>query len=705
VKRSRLGWYLTAALWLLIGLTGSACAQNQDAPASSPPGEDAKVRSALKGAGLADLTIEQLMSLRVKVTSASRKEENLADAPAAIFVITSEDIRRGGFSSLPEALRMVPGLYVAKVNSHWWTISARGFNDYLNNKMLVMIDGRSVYTPHFGGVFWELQDIPLDDIDRIEVIRGPGGTLWGANAVNGVISIVTKRSGDTQGFSAKTSAGNEEGYSASVRYGDRIGKRLTYRIFGKAGYSEPGVSPSGANAYDAWNLSQGGIRLDSRISDKDDLSFESGMFAGRLQADIPFFAEAGAPQSLLRSSYLVRGGHVLSRWDHRFSEDSAGSLLGYCDWMDRLDVVDEIRNTCHLEVQHNFRIGTRHSLTWGLDLDSTSGSLYESFTVRGTPAEQRTTTAGLFAQYEFDVVPDRFRVSIGSKFERNSFTGFEVQPQIRGVWTPSHSHSIWSAVSRAVRTPAQAYESEEVKFSRLPGAVPTYLTAVGNPGLKAEALRAYEFGYRFNPAPIFSLDVALFYNHYDDLINLNLVNPLAVSGPPRIHTNPLYAEIALPWQNLGPGQTHGLEVYAKVEPVRRWMLAGGVTELRGNSVNFNDSLNLPAANSVRHQFNLQSRLNLTSRIEFDASLSHYNGIAGYDFSGLEFQDVPTHNRVDAGISVHPGNGLIVSLWARDIGSSPHWENRPPLFTTQSSQTRGQVIALELNWQPNPESRR
>jgi len=685
---------------LVIGLAGSLSAQVHSALPT-----DEKLQDAAKSGSLADLTIEQLMSIKVKVTSASKKLENLADAPAAIFVLTSEDIRRGGFSSLPEALRMVPGLYVAKVNSHWWTISARGFNDYLNNKMLVLVDGRSVYTPRFGGVFWELQDMPLDDIDRIEVIRGPGGTLWGANAVNGIINIVTKPSQETQGFSVKTSAGNEEGYSASVRYGDRIGKRLTYRIFGKTGYTEPGVSPSGGNAYDAWNLSQGGIRADTRLSNRDNLSFESGMYEGRLQSDIPFFAGPGAPQTLLPSSYLVRGGHVLSRWDHRFSDTSAGSLLAYCDWTDRVVAIDEIRNTCHMEVQHDLQLGSRHSLTWGLDVDTSSGSVYESFTVRGNPATQRATGGGVFAQYEFDIIPDRLRISAGSKFEQNSYTGFEIQPQIRAVWTPTRSHSLWSAVSRAVRIPGQAYESEAYKFASLPGRIPTYLAALGNPGLKAETLRAYEFGYRFNPARIFSLDAALFYNHYDNLINLNLVNPLAVAGPPQIYTNPFYAVVALPWQNLGPGQTHGLELYAKLEPVRRWMLAAGLTELRGNSVNFNDSLNLPTANSPRHQFNLQSRFDVTSRIEFDASLYHYNGIDGYAFSGTEFQDVPTHNRLDMGISVHARNGLIVSLWGRDLGSNPHWENRPPLFTTAGSQTRGQVVALGLVWQSNPESRR
>jgi len=355
-----------------------------------------------------------------------------------------------------------------------------------------------------------------------------------------------------------------------------------------------------------------------------------------------------------------------------------------------------------MEFQHNLQISGRHSLVWGLGLDTSADVLSQNFTIRGVPPEQRTTTLSGFAEYQFDIVPDRLRLSAGSKLEHNTYTGFETQPQIRGVWMPNRSSSIWSAISRAVRTPSRAFVGEEYKFSTLPGAVPTYLTATGNPGLEAETLRAYEFGYRFNPSDVFSLDTAIFYNHYDKLINLNLVNPLAVAGPPRVHTSPLYAEVILPWQNLGPGHTHGMEVYNKFKPLSRWLLSTGVTELRGNSVNFNDSLNLPAANSPRHQFSVTSHLNLTSKVEFDASLYHYSGIDGYAFSGHAFQDVPTHNRVDAGLSVHAGAGFTLSIWGRDLGSGRHWENRPPLFTTGPSQTPGQVIALGLMWRSNPE---
>lgn len=638
------------------------------------------------------------MSVKVRVTSASKKSENLSDAPAAIFVITAQDIRRGGFSCLPEALRLVPGLYVARVSAHWWTISTRGFNDYANNKMLVLIDGRNVYAPLFGGIFWELQDIPLEDIDRIEVIRGPGGTLWGANAVNGVINIITKRSGDTQGLSAAAFASTGETSSAGVRYGGRIGTRVAYRIFGKAAYFEPGVNPSGADVHDFINLSQGGIRVDSQPSARDDLMLESGFYAGRLQNEVLAVPEPGTTPSLVRRSKVVRGGYVLGRWNHLFSDTSHGSLLAYCNWMDRTASPDEIRTTCRMEFQHDLRLSRRHLLTWGVNLETSADSLYESFAAIGAPARQRTTSAGSFAQYEFSVLPDRLRLIAGSKFEHNSYTGFEVQPQIRAVWTPRPAHTFWSAISRAVRLPTRMQNSEEFKFARLAGTPPTYLTAVGNSALEPEILRSYEAGYRFNPPGMFSFDASLFYNHYDGLINLNLVNPLAVAGPPRIHTNPVYAEIAVPWQNIGPGQTHGIELYAKLQPVDSWLLAAGVTELRGNSVNLNDALNLPMANSTRHQFSLHSRWNVTSRVDFDTSLYHYNGIAGYKFNGRTLQDVPTHNRVDAGISFNARNGFTLSIWGRDIGAGPHWENRTPLFTTGGSETRGQTLALGLTWQ-------
>jgi iron complex outermembrane receptor protein len=243
---------LLAALCLLEG-PPRATAEDQTAmdATNRDKGSDSKLNGATPGTNLADLDIEQLMNTKVRVTSASKKEEKMVGAPAAIFVITGEEIRRGGFSSIPEALRMVPGLTVTQINAHLWTVSSRGFNGFPNEKMLVLIDGRAAYDPLYGGVLWDVEDVPLEDIDRIEVIRGPGGTLWGANSVNGIINIITKPADRTQGVSVVTSAGHDEGYVASVRFGGNAGEPFAYRIFGKASYWDPLVTSTGAELYNA----------------------------------------------------------------------------------------------------------------------------------------------------------------------------------------------------------------------------------------------------------------------------------------------------------------------------------------------------------------------------------------------------------------------------------------------------------------------
>jgi iron complex outermembrane receptor protein len=670
------------------------------AASSDSPKTDAQEQKK-GGNSLADLSIEELMSIDVNVNSAAKKTEKLSQAAAAIFVLTAEDIRRGGFSSIPEALRMVPGLFVAKVNQGWWTISARGFSDFLNNKMLVLIDGRSVYTPQFGGVYWDIQDVPLEDIERIEVIRGPGGTLWGANAVNGVINIITKNSKDTQGVSAVTSAGINEGYVASVRYGGTVNDRLTYKVFTKADYWDPGLTPSGKNAYDELNLAQAGMRMDWNASEKDNLTVEGGGYQGEIQNQAFVFTSPLLPESTIFNAARLRGGHFLSHWSHHFSPASSTDVMGYCDWTDRVSFATEARTTCEAEFQDNLQVRQRHSIVWGGSVNTSNSSAYESFAAESYPQQQRTTTVSAFGQYEFAVVPDHLRLIAGTKVEHNSYTGFEIQPQVRGVWSPNRMHTVWAAVSRAVRTPTQGDHSGQFIFAQLPSAIPTFMAAGENPNLKSEVLRAYETGYRFDPLPAFSLDAAIFYNHYDNLINLDLTDPMAAAGAPIVYQNPTYVVIPVPYQNLGSGQTHGAELYLKFRPVNRWMLAAGITELRGNSIDMNDSGNLPMANTPKHQFNIQSRLNITNQVEFDSALYHYNGIPTFYYSGIPGEDVPTHNRLDVGLSFLRKGGFTFSVWGHDVASGAHWENRPAIFTSTNSEVTRTVV-FKVFWQSKSE---
>jgi len=645
---------------------------------------------------ISNKSLEELMNLTV--TSASKKPENLSGAAAAIFVITSDDIRRGGFTSIPEALRMVPGLYVTRINASWWSVSARGFSDYLNNKMLILVDGRSLYNPEFGGIEWDQQAIPMEQIERIEVIRGPGGTLWGANAVNGVINIVTKSAARTQGVAVETSASAEEGYTASARYGGKLGENLSYRIYGKSEYWYPGVLPSGGTAFDTWNMSQGGMRMDWEFSPKDTLMVDGRGYSGRIHDTLPFFSAPGAPEIPLLERFVAEGGHILARWQHTFSDKSTLEVLTYCEWAERTSPIHEARNSCDVEFQHDNQLSRRHSLIWGASVFTTGSHKPPYFKFRMVPTNRRDTTVSGFAQYEFDIVPDRLRLIGGSKFEHNPFTGFEIQPQLRGVWTPTPKHVFWGAVSRGVRIPAEDTEDERFQLAQLPGAVPTYLTVFGNPNLKAESMRAYETGYRFQPAPFLSFDAAAFYNHYDNLINLNLES-IGTQGAPIVNANPPFVEIPLPWQNIGPGQTHGLEAYARINPLDRWRLALGVTEMRGNSLDLGGSLNQPLGNTPRHQINVQSRLDLTRHIGLDSTLYYFGGIP-LDPGFVASQDVPAHNRLDLGLTAHGISGFSFSVWGRDVTADPHPESLPALFTTKGSEVRRSVV-FNLLWRSNP----
>jgi iron complex outermembrane recepter protein len=627
---------------------------------------------------LADVSIEDLM--KVEVTSASKKPESLSQAPAAIFVITGEEIRRGGFSSIPDALRMVPGLHVAQQNAHIWVVAARGFSSLFNNKMLVLIDGRSIYSPEFGGVWWDVQDPPLEDIDRIEVIRGPGGTLWGANAVNGVINIVTKPAAKTQGAQVVSSAGLNEGYAARVRYGGEAPNNLAYRLYGTTNYWLPSVGASGVPNYDEWTISQGGMRVDWNASTKDVISFDGQGYSGRIH-DLGLDFDPATVTLQTPTDFVVKGGHLLLRWKREFNERSSTDLLGYCDWTVRSDTFSgDDRNTCDIELQHNYVLTQRQSLTWGGSILTTAGVPGHSQFLTWSPMYRRDSTYSALAQYDLTVIPNKLRLIAGSKFEHNPYTGFEYQPQIRAVWTPKTSHAVWLAFSRAVTTPTRLESDVHAPVELLAQQPPTLLIVEGEPDNTSELLHAYELGYRFEWKQRFAFDAALYYNGYD-----NLIGP-GPFGQPFINPAPFFIGVPVPYVNLGGGQTHGLELYLKCTPVRRWTLSAGITELRGNSVN---GLQVPATLAApRHQVNLQSRFSLTNYLNFDAGYYYYDATEG----------IGAVNRLDIGISTQPYHEFSFSVWGRNLSSDHHPE------TTGYAFINGEVprtVVFKLIWESRP----
>jgi len=649
-KRQRRG-----AIFLLLSVSGFA--QQQD---------------------LTQLSLEDLMN--TKVTSASKQAESLSGAPAAIYVLTGEDIRRGGFTTLPDALRMVPGLYVAQTNAHLWEVSARGFSDLSNNKMLVLVDGRSVYSQEVGTVYWDTLDIPLENIERVEIIRGPGGALWGANAVNGVINIVTKNAQQTQGMMVSTSESAEEGYSTTVRYGGQVGSSLNYSAFGRASYWEPFTSPSGSTPPDNFALSQAGLRADWAASSKDAVTIETGGYDGRLGANI---FQTNIPQT-----YLLKGGHALAHWRRTISERNTIETLTYCDWYARFGTPGEKRNSCDLEFQHTHQFTPRQSLISGGSFFTTGDDLTpDPATYR--PERRRTNVFSGFAQYEVKIIPHRLRILAGTKLEHNDYTGFEYQPQGRVVWTPNKVNTVWTSVSRSVRIPSRNESDLDLVIPAGPvNGEPSFLSVVGNPDLQSEHILAYELGYRVEPVPTLSLDLALYYNQYNNLI---------VSSPTTVQVLPNEILLLSDFINGPNAETHGAELSAKWQPVRIWTISAGVTETHGSEVAVNAT--------PEHLFNIQSRMNLPHRIEFDSGLYHYSSLGiGQDTGDPAFvpvQGVPTLNRVDVGVGWHPASRWTFSVWGRNLQSDKHVETRDTVLSNEAEYAPRMVV-FKLLWKSKPE---
>jgi iron complex outermembrane receptor protein len=644
-------------------------------------------QSTTKPVDLTSMSMEDLM--KIQVTSASKKSESLSAAPAAIFVITAEDIRRGEFSSVPEALRTVPGLYVAQLNSHVWLVTARGFSNVYNDKMLVLIDGRSVYSPTFGGVFWDVQDPPLEDIDRIEVIRGPAGTLWGADAMNGVINIITKTAENTQSLQVVGSAGVNEGYAGRVRYGGKIGDGFAYRIYGTSNDWLPSVDAAGRPNYDEWSITQGGTRVDWTLSQKDILTIDGQGYSGRIRDVVPIFTPTSAESKQEDSSGVIKGGHVLGRWKHAFNDWSDTDLLAYCDWTDRISLsITEFRNTCDVEFQHRYAFTPRHTITWGGSIFTTGDFGKPTFSLSLFPPYSRDTTYSAFLQYDVMLVPDKFRLIAGSKFEHNPYTGFEYQPQIRLVWTPDRQNSIWAAVSRAVRTPNLIDEGIRDRIEQVnPFPPPSeFLLYSGDTDVKSEILHAFEAGYRYEWKEKFSLDATAYYNDYDGL------EGLTAPQAPIVNPSPLFIDLpVLTVNELQGAQTHGLELFVKYTPMHRWTLTAGVTELRGTSP---PGTGLPAVDdNPRHEATIQSKLDFSRFVSLDASYFYNDTVSG---------QLPPLNRLDVGFSIRPVHGFTFSAWGKNLQQQRHLEAIP------EENLGGEIrrsVTFKVIWEPGEDAKK
>lgn len=584
---------------------------------------------------LKNLSIEELM--QIDVTSVSRRSEPLSRAAAAITVITAEDLRRSGITSLPEALRLVNSLHVAQQTQRTWSISARGFNQGSANKLLVLIDGRTVYSPLFSGVFWDVQDLLLEDVDRIEVIRGPGATLWGANAVNGVINVISKPASSTQGGLLVAGAGNEERGFGGVRWGGALGESGHYRVYGKYRSLDELALPDGRGATDGLELGKGGFRADWKQADGGGATIQGDVYRGQV-------GELG------RGDQDVDGGNLLGRWSRRVSERSGIELQVYWDRYHRFipTLFEEHRDTWDVDFQQDFRFGTRQSVIWGLEYRHTRDRVGRSPEIAFIPERRGQDLFSGFVQDEISLLEDRLRVTLGTKLEHNDSTGLEVQPNARFSLALSDRRTLWGAVSRAVRTPTRLDE-DIVVF--LPGTdTPLFL---GDPDFESEKLTAYELGYRSQLLPGLSLDVASFYNVYDDLRSQERTN----GGFPIV------------LRNMANAKTWGIETRLTGQPVARWswLIAYALLEedFSVDPGSTDPTQGQAEAHDPRHRLLVRSSLDLSHGIGLDAWLRYVDR--------LSFNSTPGYLEMDLHLGWRPSRSLELALVGRNLLHDSHPE--------------------------------
>ncbi|HZS46540.1 MAG TPA: TonB-dependent receptor [Blastocatellia bacterium] len=616
---------------------------------------------------LSDKSLDELVN--IQVTSVSKKEQKLFQAAAAVYVITQEDIRRSGLSSIPELLRMVPGLEVAQVTADSWAISSRGFNGQFANKMLVLIDGRSIYTHVFSGVFWDLQDLVLEDIERIEVIRGPGATIWGANAVNGVINIVTKRASSTQGGLVDVTSGNEDRGIATIRYGGKIGERAYYRAYTK--YSNRGSleHPTGPKAGDGWDALHSGFRLDWQTSDRDSLTIQGDLYrsvadnlTNELVSVSPFITSPN------NSDTVSQGGNIQARWERVFSPRSDMTIQFYYDHGHRRQTpVAWSQNTIDFDFTHHLLLGSRHDIVWGAGFRSNNDQFQNSVEIAFIPAAQRQYIFSAFAQDEITVVENRLHVTVGSKIEHDSFSGFNTQPSVRISWTPSDRQTIWASVSHALRSSSRFDRDLRDNYSIIPigPGMNGVFEVFGNPNFAPEVLNAFELGYRMQPNNRVYIDLATFYNKYRRLETIEV-------GIPVFQPDPSGGYLVVPgfFDNKMRGAAYGAELSATWNVGNRWKLVAGYSWLTlkmrpDESSNDTSSAATAEGSSPHHQFKLQSFLSLPHKFEFDASI--------YYVDKLPFYQVPAYTRLDLRLGWRLNDSLDFSIGGQNLLSPAHLE--------------------------------
>ncbi len=637
---------------------------------------------------LVSMSLDELSQLDVIVTSVNKKPEPLSKTAAAIHVITHHDIRKSGVTTIPDALRMAPGIQVAQIDQNKWSVTARGFSGRFANKLLVMIDGRTVYNPFFTGVFWEMQNAQIDNIDRIEVVRGPAAALWGANAVNGVINIITKPSDKTQGGVVSAAVGNmlKQGF---MRYGGRIADQAHYRLYADYQYHDDGIDDFGQDTSDHWDQGQGGARIDWQPNQQNKFTLQGDYSKGNSRhTDTPPPGAIPPVADLKDVQVKFSGGNLIADWTHQQDPDNTFYLKMYYDHFERKDrSIKQIYQTFDMELRHRSLPVQNYEINWGLGYRLIADSVYGKAGLTLVPPERSTQVFSGFIQNELTFIPDQLKAIIAMRLEHNDYTGLEFQPTARLMWTPNQNHSFWASFSRAVQAPSRNTSDIRLNLKSIPGTPPVLVALVGNSEANSEEVFAYETGYRFQFSDKFSLDLAAFYNIYDEL---RTIEP----GTPILELDQQPVRILAP-QNVDnklEGETYGFEaaLFWKAHDKVKFHAAYTYTKLnlhyKDNSL---DTIYEAAEGETpQQQASLRTDLTLSEQINTHLWLRYVDS--------LPAQQIPDYITLDARISWQAHQSLEISVTGQNLLDGRHPEYKPELIGLTTSQVERSILG-KIEW--------
>jgi iron complex outermembrane receptor protein len=650
--------------FILLGIAPWCVGAPQQAPQLSP-------------SGLADASLEELMN--IEVTSVSKKAQRLSSTAASVFVITAEDIRRSGLE-LPEVLRLAPGVQVARVETGRWAVAIRGFNNDFSNKLMVLIDGRSIYSDVNPGVMWDMVHVAADDIERIEVIRGPNAALWGENAVNGVISVITKSAKSTQGALVTAEGGSETEGRGTARFGGELGSNAFYRVGGHYADTAPLVSDGGSASVHGWNSSSVDLRMDWNPTAQNSVEVSGQGYHSVLGHDVTAPTASNPFPSVVDAQEHSFSANLMARWQHDISEQS--SVEGRISWshMDYGDAnVPQRATTVDAEFQHHILLGDRNDLIWGLEYKDATAEMTPTLVFKVLPSHSDRKLGAIFAQDEITLVPDKLRFVVGVRTSYDTAARLQIEPTGRLLWTPRMNLTTWTAVSRAVHTPSVLEQNLSATLAAIPLQGPAFalLTLASNPDSRPESALSYEAGQRIQVSPALSFDLSAFYTIHQHLLGQESLAPYFVPASgidlahlvlPEIQTNVRY------------GASEGYELSATWSVAPRWKLAAGSDWLR---IHTHDYPGMIATDTVTDggtsphiQYELRSNLDLTRKLEFDTAV--------YYVSALPEEKVPSHFRLDVRLGWRMTQQIELSAGVKDALDPQH----PEMYSQRLSGLEG-----------------